>query len=347
MKLLFHGPLWPGSTSLQRVEAFRRMPGLTLIAHDTGARVHGAANLYRRIRWRLRWPVDEFDENARLLRIAETTRPDVIFIDNSRVVSLRTLRRLRDFGDPTLAYYTPDDIIAPHNLSWPLRLTFPEWDIFFTTKTFNLPELASRNVRRPVLIGKAFDTTLHRPMTKEEVGPEYQKYDLVFLGAFERDRAASIRRLGEAGLNVLVFTSATNKWQLTAGHSNVVIREAVFNVEYTKAIHYGKIALCFLRKINRDRITQRTMEIAATGQPMLAEKTDEHDIHFIDGREYVGFTDDSSLVRLAKGLLENHKLRSAIGDGGRNRCLSSGYSTADRATQLLEAIVTARQARDT
>ena len=105
----------------------------------------------------------------------------------------------------TLAYYTPDDIVGPHNLSWPLRFSFPEWDVFFTTKTFNIAELAALGVRRPVLIGKAFDPALHRPLTRAEAGEDFERWDLVFVGTYENQRCASINRLARQGMSVVVY----------------------------------------------------------------------------------------------------------------------------------------------
>lgn len=340
MKLLYHGPLWEGSTSLQRLEAFAALPGMTAVAHDTGFRVVGRRSLYSRVRWRLRWPLDALDENRRLLAAVETERPDAVFVDSSQVLSLKTLTRLKRLGGPALVYYTPDDIIASHNLSWPMRLSFPAWDVFFTTKTFNVPELRARGVRNARLIGKAYDAALHRPMTREEVGEEFERFDVVFIGTFEKERCESISRLGAAGVRVLVHTSAPERWNAAGVDANVTLRPAVYADDYTRVWHHGKLALCFLRKINRDRITQRTMEIAAIGRPMLAERTDEHDQHFEHDREYMGFGDDDDLVAKVKALLADEPRRLAMAEAGRARCLTSGYSTIDRAAEIVEAIRT-------
>jgi hypothetical protein len=336
VKLIYHGPLNAGSTSLQRLEAFARLPGIEVVPLDTEMRFGTIGSFYQRARWKLRLPVDSRDENGALERLVAAERPDVVFVDNSRVIQRSTLRRLRGLGAKILVYYTPDDIISPHNLSWPLRLTFPEWDVFFTTKTFNLPELAERGVRRPILIGKAFDPALHRPMTREEVGKDYERYDGVFIGTYEAARCRSINVLASSGFRVAVWGSGWRRHQLAA---EIELRPAIYGYDYTRAMHYGKIALCFLRKLNRDRITQRTMEIAATGRPMLAEKTKEHDDHFVEGVEYHGFASDQELADKAQALLLDRNELGLIGSRARARCLSSGYSTIARAAEMLQSII--------
>jgi spore maturation protein CgeB len=339
VKLIYQGPLNAGSTSLQRLEAFARLPELDVVSLDTEAKFGIVGSLYERVRWKLRLPVDVRDENSSLERMVTAERPDVVFIDNSRVVRRSTLRRLRSLG-AKLVYYTPDDIISPHNLSWPLRLTFPEWDMFFTTKSFNVPELADRGVRRPVLIGKAFDPKLHRPMTAQEVGEEFERYDLVFMGHHEFDRRDNINKLAEAGFSLVVYGGVAAGWQRSLLHPRVVLRDAKFAMAYTRGMHHGKIALCFLRKMNRDRITQRTMEIAAMQRPMLGEKTEEHDAHFEDNCEYVGFSSQDELVVKARSMLENEELRLTIARNAAQRCWSSGYTTDDRARQMLAMMQT-------
>lgn len=334
MKLLYFGPFWDGSTSVQRAASFRAIPGLEVALRDTAARMQVRAGLYARIRWRLGWPLDKFDENRSLIEAVEAERPDAVIVDNSKIIHCSTLRRLREFGVSTLAYYTPDDAMNTRNLKWPLKLSFPEWDVFFTTKTFNVPELTAAGVRRPYLIGKAFDPELHRPMTRLEVGGEFDKFDFVFAGACEPERLRSLNRLCEAGFSVVVYGGDLGKWDPRQLHPRLESRPAIFSEGYTMAMHHGKLALCFLRKANRDQITQRTMEITAMGRPMLAEKTAEHDEHFIDGVEYAGFRDDDELIALARKYLADHEAALDLGRRARARCLAGGYSTLDRAAEM-------------
>jgi spore maturation protein CgeB len=80
------------------------------------------------------------------------------------------------------------------------------------------------------------------------------------------------------------------------------------------------------------------MEIAAMGRPMVAEKTEEHDSHFTDGREYLGFAHDDELIENVRQLVSNDARRISIGNAVRERCISAGYSTHARAEQMLSAI---------
>lgn len=335
MKILYLADLWEGSTALQRVRAFQRQPGVEVIAMDTGARLGAKASLWHRIRWRLRWPVDTAGANRLLLEVARTEEPAAIVVDNSKVIDRATLRTLKRESRAVLSYYTGDDIMARHNLSHPLRRSFPEWDLFFTTKTFNVDELRLAGVRRPVLIGKAFDPDVHRPLRREEVGKDFERFDVVFIGAHEAQRRASLNVLAESGMTVAVYGGGLGGWPPRLLHPAIELRDAVFEHEYTRAMHHGKLALCFLRKKNRDRITQRTMEIAAMGRPMLAEKTEEHDQHFVDGEEYLGFRDDASLVATARQILAEDDRRESLGRRIRERALQSGYSSDARACEMI------------
>jgi hypothetical protein len=222
-----------------------------------------------------------------------------------------------------------------HNSSRQLESCDPEWDVFFTTKSFNVPELKERGVRNPQLVGKAFDPQEHRPMTRGEVGPEFELFDVVFVGTYEAERARSIRYLAENGITIVVHG---NGWDRGRVHPNITLRPAVYATDYVRCLHTGKLALCFLRKINRDTITQRSIEIPGAQRTMIAEKTDEHDQHFADAKEYVGFCNDGELLARCRELLADDTRRLAIARAGRERCLSSRYSTYDRAKEMLDVI---------
>ena len=340
MKLIYHGPFWDGSTALQRLDAFRAVEDLTVCAHDTDARPGEGGTLYRRIRWRLGWPVDATREVDRLIALAAAERPDAVLIDSSKVFGRSSLQALRRLGVKTLAYYTPDDAMSRRNLKRPLRASLPEWDLFFTTKTFNVAELKAHGVRTPYLIGKAYDPALHRPLRRDQVGDDFERFDLVFAGSCERERMTSLNALCEAGFSVVVYGGALGKWRSKDMHPSMVSRPAAFGDAYAKAMHHGKLALCFLRRMSRDLITQRSLEITAMGRPMLAEKTVEHDAHFTDGFEYAGFRTDDELVRLASRYLSDESARLDLGKRARRRCHDSGYSTIDRAREMIAALRT-------
>jgi spore maturation protein CgeB len=99
------------------------------------------------------------------------------------------------------------------------------------------------------------------------------------------------------------------------------------------------VALCFLRKLNRDKVTQRSVELPAAARPMVAEKTPEHDELFVDGVEYLSFSSEDELVARVRGLLQDPTARAALAAAGRARALRSGYSSVDRAKQMLETIL--------
>ena len=335
MKIVYHAALEEGSTSLQRLRSFRALDGVEVIAHDSNARMSKAGTLYQRIRWRLGWPTDNFHENERLLAFVAEIRPDVVFVDTCKVIRRSTLRAMRDLGARRLVYYSPDDMMNPMNMKWPLRLSMPEWDVVFTTKSFNVPELRALGARNPREIGNAYDPTLHRSLSAAEVGEEFERFDLVFAGASEAARHRSINALGEAGFSVVIYGGDLGNWDTQKLHPLVECRPAAFGPAYAMAMHHGKLALCFLRKMNRDRITTRSIEIPAMMRPMLAEKTAEHDAHFIDGVEYAGFLDDNGMIAAATRYIRDAEARLALARNGRQRCISSGYSAVDRAREML------------
>jgi hypothetical protein len=262
-------------------------------------------------------------------------RPDVVFVDATRVVTRATIRRIRREYGARAVFYFPDDASARHNSSRQLEACDHEWDIFFTTKDFNVPELRARGVRRPILVENAYDPVEHRPMDVDEVGPGFEEFDSIFIGTYEGARLRSINQLAEAGVSTVVYG---NGWNRRILHPTVELRPPAYAEEYTRALHTGKLALGFLRKMNRDTVTHRSVEVPAAGRPMVAEKTTEHDKLFVDGREYVSFSSDAELIVRAKSLLADDALRIAIGRAARQRCVDSGYSTVERAKYMLRII---------
>src|SRR5947207_271492 len=88
-RVLYVGPLWYGSTALQRCDAFARLDNIALRALDSNERRQ--ATLLDRIRHRLRWPVDHGQINVRMVAAVSAEDFDLIFVDSCRLLTRETM----------------------------------------------------------------------------------------------------------------------------------------------------------------------------------------------------------------------------------------------------------------
>jgi len=214
----------------------------------------------------------------------------------------------------------------------------PLYDVVFTTKTYNChpKELPALGAKKVIFIDKAFDKHTHRPLSLNDDEKVKFGADVGFVGTFEQDRAEKMLFLAEQGVSVRIWGNGWAKW--IDKHAKLrVENQPIYGDEYVKAICATKINLCFLRKVNRDLQTDRTMEIPACGAFMLAERTEEHRRLFEEDKEAVCFeaTEPQELLEKTLYYLEHENEREAVARAGRERCVRSGYSHHDRLRYML------------
>tara|TARA_B110000259_G_C13834763_1_gene330211 strand:+ start:147 stop:728 length:582 start_codon:yes stop_codon:yes gene_type:complete len=173
-------------------------------------------------------------------------------------------------------------------------------------------------------------------MTKEQV--ELYGGDVVFVGTWEVEREECIRLLAENGIKVRVWGGG---WQNMSNPPKGVTLEhrPLFAEEYVRVINASKINLGFLRKMNRDLQTTRSIEIPACSSFMLAERTSEHLYLFEEGKEAEYFDSMQELIRKTRYFLENETERLEIARAGRRRCINSLYSNEDRLRDIIHCAV--------
>jgi spore maturation protein CgeB len=179
-----------------------------------------------------------------------------------------------------------------------------------------------------------FDPAIHRPVPVNADERKRLGGPVGFIGQWEPDRARSLCSLARAGLVVRVWGY---NWDRMRGVPPRLVLEnqPLWGNHYAKAICAFGINLCFLRKVNRDRQTSRSIEIPACGAFMLAERTDEHLRLFEESKEAEFFSDDRELLTKTRYFLEHPEERSKVAQAGYERCLTSGYSYPERLRRVL------------
>jgi spore maturation protein CgeB len=258
----------------------------------------------------------------------------VVWIEKGLTLEASTLRALRErWPQVVLLNYSGDDMFNPRNQSRRWRSCLALYDLHVTTNRYNVPELREAGARDVLPVDKAFDPLVHRPMP---VSPEVRARvggEVGFVGWPEAERTASMLHLARRGVPVRIW----GPWgRLRSLHPNLRVEgRPLWSDDYASAVSAFRVNLCFLRKVNRDRHTSRSIQIPACGGFMLAERTEEHQALFDEDREAVYFSSDDELLDKVRWYLAHEDERARIAEAGRRRCWAGGYTYERRLEQVL------------
>ncbi|CAN0474731.1 unnamed protein product, partial [Discosporangium mesarthrocarpum] len=286
LRILLVADLNADSKGLGRARALRDLEvHTTALSHtvvsenDTG---YPPISMLDRVLWKIGIQLDKTGINRRLIAAARNLEPHIVWIEKGNMIRPSTLRELhRIVPETAIVSYSEDDMFLAHNRTWAYLKSLPYYDCVFTTKAPNVgpAELPALGARRVVAVDKAYDPHMHAPVEVTESDVERYGADVGFVGSYEEARARSLSFLAENGVTVRVWG---NGWEaladIPAGLS--IEGRPVVNSQreraYTKTLCATRINLGFLRKLNRDTQTDRTVEIPACGAFMLAERSDDH-----------------------------------------------------------------------
>lgn len=342
-KILFIGDLNEYGRGFQRYRTLKKM------GHDVVAFSHTrvsspthieSPSLLFRISWKLRIPFDTTKVNGNIHDAIRDSLFDIVWIEKGNMILPWTLRRIKKLlPNARLISVSEDDMYASHGHSLWYRYGLRHYDLVFTTKKYNLSELKLFGAVQTRLFLDSYDDNLHKPMQLSESERARFSSDVSAIGAFEEERAESLLHLAKHGIQVNVWG---NGWGGQVNlHPNLVVKnEFLFGEDYPKAICATKINLNFLRKINRDEVTSRSVEIPACGGFMLGERTARHLEFFDEGKEAEFFGSNTEMLEKVRHYLENNEEREKIARAGRERCVASGYSMRAQLGQILKAAFT-------
>ena len=337
--ILFLGDIQYGTTSRQRYEAFFSLGHYVTAVQDfpkmIGFRQRLANWLYRRGLNYLGYYSEEV--NREIMEKGRRGDFDLLWIEKGIYVTSETIEDIKRHNPQIKVLgYSPDYMAARHNNSrWFIEHS-KHYDLFVTTKSYSVEWHKKVGCKRVFFQGNCFDPATHRPVKLNEAERKTLGGPIGFIGTYESARFQAMQFLSENGLSVKIYGSGWQKVEPVKGFS--IMNRDVVGVEYGKAICSFDINLCFLRKMNFDLQTQRSVEIPACGAFMLAERTPEHLGLFREGKEAEFFGNPEELLDKCRYYLKHSSLRRKIALAGRRRCLKSGYSYSKRLNEALEKI---------
>lgn len=293
-------------------------------------------SLYSRVMRRVGFPTDPKGHNGLLRAVAQSGEYQLALIIKGLHIKPSVLLALKN-AKVKLVSWSDDDMLNKSNQSVFYNRGLKYYDLVVTQKTFNanMDELPALGARQVLVLPKAYDPDIHKPMTISAGEPRF-RYDVLFIGHFEQERFTSISFLVDHGLNVTIFGPGWSNVKPRQGL--VIMNRNLAAEEYAGAISQSKISLGFLRKVNRDLHTGRTMEIPACEGFLLAERSSEHLSLFKEGTEAEFFDSDEELLKKARFFLSNMDIRDKVAKNGYSRVTGENHTYERRAEQILEAL---------
>lgn len=284
--------------------------------------------------------IDWHSYNKKIITQVCSNSYDVIWIDKGLLIKSSTLKFIKDkFPEMLIIGYSPDEMTQRHNQSANFLASLKYYDAYITTKSYAIQDLKKLGAKKVYFVNNAFEPTFHFPRKITELDIKSLGGDVGFIGTWEQERANSIIFLAEKGLNIRVWGGG--KWlNYRDKYKNLIIEDkGLFSEDYSKALVAFKINLCFLRKMNFDQQTTRSIEIPASGGFMLAERTTEHLNLFEENKEAVFFSSDQELYEHCVYYLKNESERLRILQSGYLKCLNSGYDNYQTIKRVLDKIM--------
>lgn len=336
MNILFIHPLIGNAYELYK--AFERNQSVNIIPLLAKEQI-STNSLYRKIRYKLKIPVDTYEINQKLLNY-DLSDIDIIFVVKCNELYPSTLEKIREKKlTLKLVNWSLDDMYAWHNRSIFYTLAIKYYDLIVTTKSYNMQELSLLGAKNITYLSQSYSADIHTP----QVCSRRYKHNVVFIGYPEKERIESILFLAKNNIQIDIYgyPEAWKKQEFNLIHENIIIHEEFLEGKnYAQALSCAKISLCFLRKANRDQHTSRSIEIPACKGFMIAERTQEHLDLFEEDKEAVYFDSNEELLNKVIYYLKHEQERRQIAENGYKRCLSSGYSYDDMVDTILKEVET-------
>jgi spore maturation protein CgeB len=312
-------------------------------AHDLALGVHmmesedatdGPAWL-RRLKWHLlgRTPLRLEGFSAAVVQFCRRAKPDLLLTTGFAPIHADALCEIRRLGVCRANYLTDDPWNPTQRARWFIR-ALSHYDHIFTTRRSIVADLGRSSGAAIAFVPFAYDPALFYAESLSESERQHLDSDLFFAGGADADRVPYISAALQTGLRIALYGSHWERYEetrgLTRGQANVVTLR--------KALCATRVALCLVRRANRDGHCMRTFEVPAVGACMLVERTEEHlELFGLEGERVLYFGDPEEMTLKLQWLIEHDEERNRLRAVTHELIIGGRHTYRDRLSQMLKA----------
>lgn len=271
--------------------------------------------------------------NRDLIRRCNDWRPDLVFLYTCRLVTAKTVAKLKSQGF-YVASYCNDDPFASYFPSYfwrNYREALPYCDVNYIFRGKNRKEVRASGGGEAKLLRAYYIDDRNHPCGENEKIAACP--DVLFLGHIEKDeRVEYLKALADAGIQVGLNAKEFRELE---GDKRFVLIKETRDENYNRLLASCKIPLVFLSKINSDTYTRRCFEIPAAGAFLFCPYTDDLASMFEEDKEIVFYRSKEDFVQKVQYYLIHDEERKAIAKAGYDRLHRDGHEAKDRVKQVI------------
>jgi spore maturation protein CgeB len=267
-----------------------------------------------------------------VLEACREFQPDFLLATGIAPIASDALRSIGSLGIHRLNYLTDDPWNPHHKAPWFMD-SLSHYDHVFSPRRANLEDLHKLDGPEVSYLPFAYAPQVHfaDPPASEEESMRFAS-DVVFAGGADSDRVRYADALIREGFHVALYGGYWDRYPQTRRFALGLADPPTLR----KAIGGSKVALCLVRRANRDGHSMRTFELAASGACILAEDTIEHrEILGEDGAAAVYFRTIPEMVGKLRWLLEHPDDRRRLMAASQRWIVTCANTYGDRLAAML------------
>lgn len=302
--------------------------------HFDHAEAYSNSRLLQSLAWRFRgrYPLNTESFAERILAACVRQQPDILLTTGISPISLRVLTEIRKLNIKVYNFLTDDPWNSTQYAPWFIK-ALSAYDVIFTPRRSNMNELIAAGGRKVIYLPFGYDAELFHNTPAPKKGPG-DAADIVYVGGADKDRIPYIKAILDRKMKLALYGNYWERYRLTRASAMgraepETIRQATLR---------SKVALCLVRRANRDGHVMRSFEIPAAGGCMLAEDTEEHrEIFGEEGRAVLYFRSIEEMTAKLQRLLSNEIERKRLAGTAHEIITGQPNTYKDRLKFMIQA----------